>query len=97
MNTRQFNTEDDRYFITEYGNGWAYEVKCNETDYSFFVQDHEADDLCACTNKFEDTRLLAEYMEARGEPDRDLPTTEEEKWKEAFDNVKSQWENTPSF
>lgn len=97
MINRQYNTHDDRYFITEYGNGWAYEVRCNETDYSFFVQDHEADELCACTNKFEDTAPIDHYMEARGEPDRDLPTTEEDKWKEAFDNVKAQWNNPQAF
>jgi hypothetical protein len=102
MNTRQFNTHDDKYFITEYGNGWAYEVECAETGYSFWVQDQDADDLRTSTNDFEDTYVLSEMMSVLGEPTDQAfaqepetydQVTEEEKWKRAFDIVKNHWYN----
>lgn len=74
MNSYTFSTHDDKYLITSYGNGWAYEVRCTETDYSFFVQDHEADDLQQATNDFENTDCLSEYMSVHGSKDREVET-----------------------
>lgn len=76
MISRTFSTHDDKYMITSYGNGWAYEVRCTETDYSFFVQDHEADDLQQATNDFENTDCLSEYMSVHGSKDREVETVD---------------------
>jgi len=76
MNSYTFSTHDDKYMITNYGNGWAYEVRCTETDYSFFVQDHEADDLQQATNDFENTDCLSEYMSVHGSKDREVETVD---------------------
>lgn len=76
MISRTFSTHDDKYMITSYGNGWAYEVRCAETDYSFFVQDHEADDLQQATNDFENTDCLSEYMSVHGSKDREVETVD---------------------
>ena len=76
MNSYTFSTHDDKYLITSYGNGWAYEVRCAETDYSFFVQDHEADDLQQATNDFENTDCLSEYMSVHGSKDREVETVD---------------------
>lgn len=101
MNSMTFSTHDDKYLVTSYGNGWAYEVECVETGYSFWVQDHDADDLRTSTNDFEDTYVLTEMMSVLGEPS-DVAVvnepmideqTEEEKWKRAFDIVKNHWYN----
>mgnify|MGYP006273452031 CR=1 FL=1 len=72
MNSYTFSTHDDKFLITSYGNGWAYEVRCNKTDYCFFVQDHDADDMQRCTSDFEDTALLEEAMSVLGTKDREL-------------------------
>lgn len=69
MNSYTFSTHDEKYLITSYGNGWAYEVRCKETDYAFFVQDHDADDMQRATNDFEDTSMLAEAMSVLGAKD----------------------------
>lgn len=74
MHSYTFSTHDDRFSITSYGNGWAYEVRCNKTDYCFFVQDHDADDMQRCTNDFEDTALLEEAMSVLGTKDRKVAT-----------------------
>lgn len=101
MNTNTFSTADDKYLITSYGNGWAYEVECAQTGYSFWVQDYDAEDLQASSKDFEDTYVLSEMMSVLGEPP-DVAVvnepmideqTEEEKWKRAFDIVKNQWYN----
>ena len=102
MNSATFSTHDDKYLVTSYGNGWAYEVECAETGYSFWVQDHDADDLRTSTNDFEDTYVLTEMMSVLGEPSEQAlaqepelydQVTEEEKWKRAFDIVKNHWYN----
>jgi hypothetical protein len=68
MNSQTYSTHDDKYLITSYGNGWAYEVEDISTGDSFWVQDDEASDLRHLSNDFEDTYMLAEYMSVRGEP-----------------------------
>ena len=70
MNSQTYSTHDDKYLITSYGNGWAYEVEDIRSGISFWVQDDEASDLRRFTNDFEDTHTLAEYMSVRGEPCR---------------------------
>ena len=108
MNSRTFTTPDGKYAITSYGNGWAYEVRCRQSNYSFFVQDHEADELQAVTENFEDTHPLDEYMSVAGTADREVevdivPTqplieelTEEEKWNRAFEYIKNQVYEAPN-
>lgn len=41
----QFGTPTDKYHVTSYGNGWAYEVHCNTTGESLWFQDQDADFL----------------------------------------------------
>lgn len=67
MHTNRFSTHDDRYLITSYGNGWAYEVHCQSTGCSFWVQDHDAEDLHHASQKFAFTGVLDEYMDTLGE------------------------------
>ncbi len=60
-----FITHDGKFSVTSHGNGWAYEVTERSTGDSFWVQDHDADQLQADTNDFEWTEPLFEYLEAR--------------------------------
>ena len=64
--TNTFKTEDNKYHIEVYGNGWAFCVTCQRTGDNFFVQDHDAEQLQADTNNFECTGALDMYMEALG-------------------------------
>ena len=62
----QFNTADGKYTITSHGNGWAYGVKCNaESAYAdaLWFQDHDAEQLQADTNNFENTDVIGQYFE----------------------------------
>lgn len=63
MTTNEFDTADGKFTIKSYGNGWAYEVTCNTTGDSVWVQDHDAHQLQTQTNDFEDTCVLAYYLE----------------------------------
>ena len=67
MKTNVFATNGGKYLIESYGNGWAYEVTCQRTGESFFVQDDAAAQLRQDTNDFDDTSVLDNYMEALGE------------------------------
>ena len=70
MNSQTFRTHDDKFLITSYGNGWAYEIEDVATSFSFWVQDDDAADMKQFTNDFEDTYMLSEYMSVLGEPCR---------------------------
>ncbi len=59
-----FTTEDGRYDVTVHGNGWAYEITCNETSDTIWLQDQDADVIKETTNDFENTAILLEYFEA---------------------------------
>lgn len=72
MNSYTFSTHDDKFLITSYGNGWAYEVRCLTTDYAFFVQDDNAEEVRIASEGFEDTYVLSEMMSVVGEPDREV-------------------------
>ncbi len=63
MTTNEFDTADGKFTIKSYGNGWAYEVTCNTTGDSVWVQDDDAHQLKTQTNDFEDTCVLAYYLE----------------------------------
>jgi hypothetical protein len=69
MITNEFDTHDGKYNIRSFGNGWAYEVRCNSTDgdsysYSYlWFQDDDAHQLQTDTNNFEDTTVLSQYFE----------------------------------
>ena len=66
MITNEFDTDDGKYTIKSYGNGWGYEVRCNNTDDTLWFQDHDADQLQTDTNNFEDTMTLDMYFEMIG-------------------------------
>lgn len=62
----QFNTADGKYTITSHGNGWAYEVTCNAESAhadALWFQDHDAEQLQADTNNFENTEVIGQYFE----------------------------------
>ena len=63
MLTNEFDTDCGKYTIKSYGNGWAYEVRCNNTDDTLWFQDHDADQLQTDTNNFEQTHILSQYFE----------------------------------
>ena len=66
MITNTFITEDNKYHIEVFGNGWAYSVSCQRTGKNLFVQDHDADTLQQETSNFECTGALDNYMDALG-------------------------------
>ena len=63
MTTNEFDTDNGKYTIKSYGNGWGYEVFCNITGDNLWFQDHDADQLQTDTNNFEDTTILSQYFE----------------------------------
>jgi hypothetical protein len=64
MMTAQYRISEE-YYLTVYGNGWAYEVEDSEGN-SVFVQDHDAEMLQQQTNNFEDLSVLPDYFAAQG-------------------------------
>jgi nitrate reductase alpha subunit len=67
MLAHSFVTPDNRYHVESLGNGWAYNVTCQKTGQSFFVQDHDAEQLLKDSDYFECTNVHAQYMEALGQ------------------------------
>jgi len=67
MITNSFVTTDNRYHVESFGNGWAYNVTCQKTGQSFFVQDSDAEQLERDNDYFECTNVLANYMETLGQ------------------------------
>jgi hypothetical protein len=67
MITNTFVTADNRYHVESLGNGWAYNVTCQKTGESFFVQDDSATQLEKDSDYFECTNVLEQYMEALGQ------------------------------
>lgn len=63
----QFTTPTKRYLITSHGNGWAYEVTCQESGDSFWVQDYDAEVLQGETADFTNEDVLDAWMYVRGE------------------------------
>jgi len=66
MITNVFDTDDGKYTIKSFGNGWAYEVIHNATNESLWFQDHDADQLRTDTDNFEDTMTLDMHFEMIG-------------------------------
>lgn len=64
MVTNQFPSNCGRYFITSYGNGWAYEVEELHSGHTVWFQDSDACMVQQVTNNFEDCRMIADYFEA---------------------------------
>jgi len=62
-----FTTPTGRFHVVSHGNGWAYEVTCQTTGESFFVQDDAASQLQEDTADFTNEDLLSEYLAAIGE------------------------------
>jgi hypothetical protein len=62
-----FITPSRKYHVESHGNGWAYEVTHRESGESFWVQDHDAEQLQRDTDDFTQEDILSEYFEALGE------------------------------
>jgi len=58
-----FTTADGKYYVISHGNGWAYEVVCQATGESLWVQDDDASQLREDTNDFENTDAIKQMME----------------------------------
>lgn len=67
MVTNEFTTECGKYSIRSHGNGWAYEVTNRTNGRSFFVQDHDADQLEKDSDYFECIAVLDDHMNNLGE------------------------------
>jgi len=68
MITGEYKTTDGKYYVTCYGNGWAYEVTDlhNPQIEPLFFQDHDADQLQLETEDFTNTMMLDMYFEMIG-------------------------------
>lgn len=62
MKTSQWPTADGRYYVESCGNGWAYQVTCQQTGESFWVQDSDAIQLQEDTQDFTCTDGLENYF-----------------------------------
>ncbi len=62
-----FNTPNRRYLITSHGNGWAYEIKDQETGDSLWFQDDDAQSIQEETQDFEDESAIDLYFECLGD------------------------------
>ena len=58
-----FTTDNGKYTIVSYGNGWAYEVICNTTGDNLWFQDDDAHQLQTETDYFEHTCVIDQYFE----------------------------------
>jgi len=67
MLAHSFVTPDNRYIVESICNGWAYNVTDQRTGQSFFVQDHDAEQLVRDSDYFECTNVLEHYMESLGQ------------------------------
>ena len=63
MHTLQFTTPTERYHVSSYGNGWAYEIFCQTTGASLWFQDHDADEIQRFTNNFENEDNIEIYFD----------------------------------
>jgi hypothetical protein len=71
MVTNQFPTPGARFFITSYGNGWAYEVEELHSGRTLFFQDSDACTLRHDSAEFMDEghiALLFECLDYEAEP-----------------------------
>lgn len=63
MVTNEFATPGGRFYITSYGNGWAYEVEQVHTGHTLFFQDDDACTLKRESSDFMDDGHLALLFE----------------------------------
>ena len=86
MVTNEFPTPGGRFYITSYGNGWAYQVEELHTGHTLFFQDDDACALKRDSSDFMDDShlaLLFECLEHETEPmcefdvDRDASSSSE--------------------
>lgn len=63
MHTLQYTTPNERYHVSSYGNGWAYEIVCQTTGASLWFQDHDADQVQKETNDFKNEDTISNYFE----------------------------------
>lgn len=62
--TNQFPTACGRYFITSYGNGWAYEIEELHSGRTVWFQDADACTIQALTDNFDNCAPLLDYFDA---------------------------------
>jgi len=58
-----FTTPNNRYLVKSHGNGWAYEITCQETGENLWVQDSDAEQLREAAADFENEDAIADYFE----------------------------------
>lgn len=63
MVTNEFPTPGGRFYITSYGNGWAYQVEELHTGHTLFFQDDDACTLKRDSSDFMDDSHLALLFE----------------------------------
>ena len=64
MVTNEFPTPGGRFYITSYGNGWAYQVEELHTGHTLFFQDDDACTLKRESSDFMDDSHLALLFES---------------------------------
>lgn len=63
MVTDEFPSLGGRFYITSYGNGWAYEVEELHTGHTLWFQDDDADTFRRETEDFCDDSAINAYFE----------------------------------
>jgi hypothetical protein len=61
--TDEFYTDNGRYSVRSFGNGWAYEITDNSTGNILWFQDSHAEQLQRDTDNFDDTHVLDQHFE----------------------------------
>lgn len=59
----QYTTPTERFHVSSYGNGWAYEIVCQTTGDSLWFQDHDADTVQRDTADFTNEDAINSYFE----------------------------------
>lgn len=63
MVTNEFPSLGGRFYITSYGNGWAYEIEELHTGHTLWFQDADADMIRAESQDFTDDQALFAFFE----------------------------------
>lgn len=59
----QFVTANGAFHVTSHGNGWAYEIKCQNTGDSLWFQDDNAYEIEYRTNNFRNEDAIRDYFD----------------------------------
>lgn len=63
MSTSEFTTPTGQFIVASHGNGWAYEVTCQTTGESIWLQDDDAQRLRTDTDNFNNEAAINTYFE----------------------------------